>query len=241
MSKKILVAVVLCIFVMSGISFAISAQDLIQKIRDNQGKIKDLSADIITTIKTNGKQSKQMEQKGSLLVKGNNQSRMEMKTPMHQIVVVNKDKMLILNPDTGQKMTQDLKKLREKSGVGGDNQNPFDQTKILDTFNLTVKEEGIIGKTYVVIGEPKDKKSMMGKVKFYIDADKMVPTKIEISDSKGKPFTTSNLEYTKIKDIWILSKTQSSVNFPGGAMNVIMKFDNLKVNEGISDKMFEVK
>jgi len=232
--KKIVVLVLGLLFLSSSV-FAVSLTpaDVIAKIRDNQNKIQDLSAQITTTIKSD-KEKKSMEQKGVIMVKGNDKSRMEMLSPMAQLTVTNGDKMMITNPATG-------KKFGKQTGQSDVGQNPLDQTKILDSLNLSMEEKGFFFKSYVITGTPKKQNAMMGKIKFYVDGGKFVPTKLEIYNSQDKLVTASDINYTKIKDIWVISQNSSWIDVPGGKVTISMKFSDVKVNEGIDDKVFEIK
>lgn len=237
--KKRLLSLFLFMFILA--SFAVASDpkidSIISKIREQQNLIKDMSADIVTVMKTDGKDKKSMEQKGSIKMKGNDKSKMEITSPFSQITITNKNKVAMVNPVTGQKMVQDISKIKGANA----NQNPLDQTRILDYFNLSLEEKGIIFKSYVITGVPKEKSKFLGQIKFYVDAGKNIPTKIEIYNGEGKLVTVSEIDYKKIKGIWVISDNKSSMDLPGGKMEVLMKFNNIKINEGIPDKEFEIK
>lgn len=244
MRKKLVCFIGFCVLLACCVSFAAmdpKIDGIIKSIRDNQGKIKDMSAKIITVIKSDAKEKRTMEQVGSLMTKGEDKSRMEMTAPVNQITITNKDKIAVINPQTGQKFVQDLKKLRKDAGQDAISSSPTDQTKILDYFNLSIEEKGFINKSYVIIGVPKKKNQFMGEMKFYVDGGRNVPTKIEVYDAKDKLISVSDIEYKKIKDIWVISKNSSWITVPGGKMTVEMRFEDLKINEGIPDKVFEIK
>ncbi|OGC06297.1 hypothetical protein A2526_04225 [candidate division WOR-1 bacterium RIFOXYD2_FULL_36_8] len=238
--KRIFSCLLFFLFFTSVVFAAPSAQDIISKIRQNQDKIKDMSAKVVTIIKSD-KEGKALEQKGVILTKGKDKVRIMMETPMRQLTITNGNKMYIENKDTGQKFVQDLQKIREKTGqknIGGD---PLDQTKILDTFYLSLEEKGIFKKSYIITGVPKDTNSLFGKVKFYVDASSYVPTKLEVYDTDNKLLTKSEVEYKKIGDIWVLSQNKSWLNVPGGKMDVVMKLEDIRVNKGIPDSEFVIK
>lgn len=242
MKKKILLALsLLCVCAFSAGAIDPKLEGVISKLRENQSKIQDMSASIVTVLKSDTKEKKSMEQRGTLMIKGDNMSKMEMTAPVAQITVTNKDKMAIINPSTGKSMVQDLKKMRKDSGKDDIGKNPLDQTRILDMFDLSMEERGIISKSYVITGVPKDKNKFMCKIKFYVDAGRNVPTKVEVYNAQDKVISSSDLEYTKIKDIWVMSKNTSWISIPGGKMDVSMKFENIKINEGISDSAFAIK
>lgn len=226
-------------------AFTVSALDqkiesVISKIRENQAKILDMSANITTILKSDAKEKKSIQQSGTIKIKGDDMSRMEMTAPVPQITITNKDKLAVINPATGKSFVQDLKKLRAQTGKDNIGKNPLDQTKMLDYFDLTIEEKGIISKSFIITGVPKDKNNFMGKVKFYVDG-RNVPTKVEIYNTENKLISSSELEYIKIKDIWVMSKNKSWITVPGGKMDVSMSFENIKINEGIADSIFEIK
>ncbi|MBI5701223.1 outer membrane lipoprotein carrier protein LolA [Candidatus Saganbacteria bacterium] len=242
MNKKFILGFVFFLaFSVSSFAMDQKIEDLLNKVRANQNKIEDMSADITTVIKSDMKDKKAMEQKGSIMVKGSDASRMEMTSPLNQVTITNKDKMEVLNPATGQKFVQDLKKLKGKLGQSSVGSSPIDQTKVLDYFDLKLEEKGVISKSYIITGVPKEKNKFMGMMKFYIDGSRNLPVKIEIYNTSDKLVSASDIDYTKVKDIWVISKNTSSIVVPGGKMEIEMRFDNVKVNEGLSDKLFEIK
>ncbi|OGC21385.1 hypothetical protein A3J90_04590 [candidate division WOR-1 bacterium RIFOXYC2_FULL_37_10] len=238
--KKFWVFLSVFLFI-SSIAFAApTAEEIVSKIHENQNKINSMSAKIVTTIKSD-KNSKAIEQKGIMKTKGHGKVLIEMEKPVKQVTIINGDKMFVENKSTGQKFVQDLSKIRQQTGqknVGGD---PFDQTKILDNFNLSLEEKGFFKKSYIITGIPKDKSSLFSKIKFYVDASRSVPTKLEIYDANDKLVTQADVEYKNIKNIWVLSKNTSWVEVPGGKMEVTMKLEDVKINESISDSEFEIK
>lgn len=239
MNKKLsLLLLVLFAFSMTAFAADPKITEIVAKMRENQTKVKDMKANITTIVKSDMKGAKNIEQNGSIMVKGTDKSRMEMTQPVNQITITNKDKMMMVNQETGQKYTQDLAKLRKQMGRDDVGQSPMDQTKILDYFNLTMEQKG---KDCIITGVPKEKNKVMGKIRFYVDSDRYVPTKMEIYSPQGKIISTTKLEYQKIKDIWVVSNNSSQITVPGGSMQVEMKFENVKVNEGIDEKNFEIK
>lgn len=238
--NKVLFLVVI-LFAFTTAAFAdVSVSDVISKIRDNQSKIKDFSAKVTTTLKSDNNK-KAMRQTGLIFIKDKQKNRMEMLEPMKQITIVDKDKMMVLNPDTGKKTIQDLKKLRKQTGQSDLGQNPLDQTKMLDYLNLSIEEKGIIKKSFIITGIPKDKKMPAGKIKFYVDGNDFIPQKIELYNAEDKLLTSSELTYTKIENILVITNTSSWILVPNGKIFVEMKFEDIKVNKGLSDQLFEIK
>jgi len=215
-------------------------QNILSKIKDNQALVKDFQADISTVIKSS---KKSMEQKGHIWVKGENNSKIESYEPVKQTTITNKDKILMLDPTTGQKMVQDLKQLRAKSGDQSLGKSPTNQAAAMEYFNLkkkAINSSFFGGKEIVLEGTPKAKGKFFGTVNFYIDAQRYLPTKIEIIDHDGNKLSTAKIDYQNIKNAWVISKSKSEINVPSGKMEIEMKFSNIKVNEGISDKEFKI-
>ena len=250
MKRKILCLMVLVSVSVSvtclpaGTAFAsMKVEDLLTKIREGQSKVKDLQADIVTIIKSDMGGKKEAEQKGHIWIKGEDKSKMEMISPLRQISITSGNKMAVINPETGQKFVQDLEAMRKKTGQMDLGKNVMDQTKALEYFNLSVKEVGgFFGgvKEYVISGTPKEKNKFLGRIEFTVDAKKYVPTRIDIYNPKNSLVSSSTIEYEKIKDIWVIAKNTSEVKLPSGKMKMEMRFDKIKVNEGLSDKIFEI-
>ncbi|MBU0672745.1 MAG: hypothetical protein KJ732_06955 [Candidatus Margulisbacteria bacterium] len=223
---------------------------LLEKIQTNQKKINDMYAETTTTIKSNismpgstDKGSQTMVQKGKMWTKGKDKSKIEMLSPTKQITITNGDQMAIINPETGQKMIQDLKKLKGQ-GAGGKGQGEMDLAKAMEYFDLSVKqlEDG----NYVITGKPKEVNRFLTKMEFYVDSTRWVPVKILMYGQKDKLMSQSEIEY-KAFDVgeddqaYLPIKNISNVNTPMGKMSVEMEFGNIKVNKGIGDKEFEIK
>ena len=49
------------------------------------------------------------------------------------------------------------------------------------------------------------------------------------------------IEYQQIAGLWVPKKNRSLLNTPAGKMDVEVEFMNVKVNQGVSDKEFEIK
>ncbi len=222
----------------------VSLDDLINRIQGNQKRIKDMYAETTTIITSTmsmpgseGKGPQKMTQKGKMWTKGEDKSKIEMISPMKQVTITNGDKMAIINSETGQKIVQDLKKLREKSGMP-ESSKAMSLDKAKEFFNLSTSKKG---GDYVITGVPKKENKFLGKMEFYVDTDKWVPVKILMYDARGKLMSQSDIEYQKISDIWIPAKNKSVVNTPAGRMDIEMEFGNIKINRGISDREFAVE
>lgn len=246
MGKKIvgLVSVFVLLFLSFAPSFAatMSMEDLLEKVQTNQSKIKDMYAETTTTVTSSivlpgaeDKVPKKMVQKGKMWTKGKDKSKIEMISPMKQITITNDDKMAIINPETGQKMVQDLSKMKGKVNKG---KSEVDLEKAMEHFNLTVKQSK--DGQYIISGIPKKKSSFLTKMEFYVDPERWVPIKILMYGAQNKLLSKSDIVYEKNSGIWVPIKNVSMVNTPAGKMDVEMVFENIKINKGISDKEFAI-
>jgi outer membrane lipoprotein-sorting protein len=242
MPKKLFLAV--CFFL--AIQFLASAQDLtvedvIQKLQANQSKIQDMYAETTTTIISNisvpgakDKGPQEMTQKGRIWTKGN-KSKMEQLSPTKQITINDGKQMAVINPDTGQKYVQDLRKLQ---GGGVPNQaGGTDFEKAKEYFEFSVKRGGT---GYIITGVPRKQNKFLGKMEFYVDSDKWVATRIMMYGAKDKLMSQSEIEYEEISGVWVPTKNVSSVNSPIGKMNIEMVYENVRVNKGMSDGEFKI-
>ena len=230
-------------FLLGGSAFAADKEidGLIAKIKANQAQVRDMRADVTTVMRSEMKDKKTLEQKGKLWTKGDKFSRMDVDEPVKQSTITTPDKIAIINSTTGQKMVQDLNKFKQQTGQS--DVGSMDQTKAFDYFNLKlIPVKGIMGiKEYILEGTPKKKNKFLGKVAFHIDPEKYVPVKVEIFSPEGKLVSSSNMEYQNVNNVWVLAKSNSEITLPGGKMSSEMRFDNIKVNEGIDDSVFRIE
>jgi len=238
--KKILSALFILLFASALYAIDLTPAEIVKNIKVNQQKVQDMSAKISTVIKSE-KDKKSMEQKGLIIVKGKDKSRMEILSPIKQITITNGDSLTIINPETGKKIAYDLKVLRKKSGDPNLGKSPLDQGKLFDDLDLTVEEKGFFRKQYVLTGTAKKNNPFMGKVKFYVDQDKFVPTKFEVYGAGDKLVTVTELDHKQINDVWIMTKSHSKVDVPSGKIDIEVKLDDVKVNKGIDDSLFSIK
>lgn len=227
---------------------SLTLTEIFTKIQSNQSKIKDMYAETTTTIISSismpgakDKGPQKMVQKGKMWTKGKDKSKIEMLSPMKQITITNGDQMAIINPDTGQKMVQDLKKLREKSGMS-DSSQQMSLEKAKEFFDLSVRQSDSDSvRQYIIVGVPKKENKFLAKMEFYVDSEKGVPVKILMYGPKDKIMSKSEIGYEKISDVWVPVKNKSYVDTPAGKMEVEMGFENIKVNKGIKDSEFKIE
>ena len=247
MKKVLRIPAVVILFsfliVLSASSSDLALDDVIKNIQSNQSKIKDMYAETTTIITSNIKMPgaaekgpQKMVQKGKMWSKGEGKSKIEMISPMKQVTITNGDKMAVIYPETGQKVIQDLKKLRDKSGMS-DASKQMSLEKAKEFFDLSAKAKD---NGYVITGIPKKENKFLDKMEFYVDGEKWVPIKILLYGPKDKLISQSEIEYQKISDVWVPVKNLSNISTPAGTMKVEMEFSNIKINKGISDKEFNI-
>jgi len=233
------IGILICLMIgLSAWALDPAIEDILAKVSTNQSLIKDMQADITTVIKSEMKGKMESEQKGKIWIKGEDKSKIEMIKPVAQITITSGGKMMAVDPATGQKMVQDLKKLREKTGQPDLGQGSMDKKKMLDYFDLKLRN---VSGNVVIEGKPKKANKFLGRVDFTIDSNRYLPVKIEIYSSEGKLVSATKIEYIKIKNIWVISKSASEIKLPAGKMKAEMRYDNIKLNEGIADSVFKIE
>lgn len=254
MFKK-LAPMIVTVFLLAPTAFPatveVSATDLIAKMKTQQDLVKDLQADTKTTITSNisipgapSKGPQTMVQTGHIWQKGRDKSKVEITSPMKQVTITNGSMMTIISPDSGQKVTQDLSKMQGAGKGGG-----MDATKALDYFNLSVtKTEGVTGESgiYVISGAPKESNQFLGRMDFFIDAEKYIPLRIAMYTPKGALMSLSEIEYEPVaisstETVYVAKKIKSLVTMQMGSVNTEMVYEDIKVNKGISDSVFEAE
>ena len=262
MNKKLFVAIVALFIASSAFAADLSIEAVIANMQVNQSKINDMYAETTTTITSNmampGQESKgpqKMVQKAKMWTKGQDKSKIEMLSPTRQVTITNGDQMATINPETGQKVVQDLKKLRDKSGgLAGGQSGQMTLDKISEFFYLSVRKldssttEGV--NTYLVTGVPKKENKFMGKMEFYVNSEKWLPVKIIMYDPKNRPMSQTGIEYSSVEDkseaasegavIFVPLKNKSVVSSPMGKMEIEVEYTKVKINSGINDNEFSI-
>lgn len=243
--KKLFVGLLVCLsvslFVGSMAAADLSLDEIFGKIQANQDKIKDMYAETKTTIvsdlKIPGAQTEgpqKMVQTSKMWSKGETKSRIEMLSPVKQTTINNGDKTAIIDP-AGRKTVKDMGKLRGKDDLGG---SGVSLEKVKSQFNLSSRKTW---NEYIVTGVPKKENKFLARIEFRIDPNKMAPTRIFMYGPKDKLLSRSEIEYQQIAGLWVPKKNKSLLNTPAGRMDVEVEFMNVKVNQGVSDKEFEIK
>jgi len=131
--KKIIAIFLFCLFLAPlALAADLTLEALMEKSQANQDRIKDLFVETETTMVSNmslpGQASKgpqKMVQTGRMWTKGSDKAKIELLSPTKQTTIRNGEKMLIIYPETGQKMVQDLSKIKGQGAgfKGKENKN----------------------------------------------------------------------------------------------------------------------
>lgn len=217
----------------------LTLDELLVKVQGRQKQVTDMYAETVTVITSNmsvpGQESKEPQkiaQKGKMWTKGE-KSRIEMLEPTRQITINDGKKIAVINKMTGQKYVQDL----SKDKIGRNSQN-MSLEKAKEYFNLSLKSEG---NNYIVTGVPKEKNKIFGRMEFVISAGDLLPSAVLMYTPDNKLISKTVLQYQKINSQMVPVKNISDVATPMGSMHIEMEYKNVKVNEGISDSLFEIK
>lgn len=232
--KKIFLFLLLSLLLFS-VGYAIEIKDLMNEVKTNQEKIKDMYVEMTTTMSSQlnlgASVPQKMVNKSRMWTKGQGKVKTEMLSPMRQITIVNGNKIAMINPQTGQKTVNDINKQQQ------DMRQFNDPSKALDYFNLSVKDEK---DKYIITGTPKQANQLFSKMVFEIDKKNKVTKKVMLYNTKGDVISVSELEYKEVSSILVPYKTRSIINTPQGMMNVDVIYDAIKLNSGISDNEFKI-
>jgi len=217
----------------SSFSFAsdLFLEDLVSNLKANQDKIKDMYCEMNTTIRQGT--GSPMTQSAKMWTKGEDKSRMEMLTPVKQTVIRNGDKFVTIDT-RGQKTVNDIKDASMRNASRNSN---IDIEKFKETFDLKVKatDDG-----YIIEGTPKEKTQFLGKMEIYVDGKNWVSTKILIYDSHDKVITQTQIDYKEISGVLVPVKSLTESKMMGMNMTIEVKFEDVKVNQGIEGGVFKL-
>jgi len=210
---------------------------LLERIKQNESKVKDMKATMTTTIYGGPQGSKPMVQKGTIWSKAPDKYKVELSTPFRQITITRGDKMKVIQPDSGQSFVQDLSKLEGYSGLPQRGQ-ALEPSKIMEKLDLKIASQS--SQEVVLEGTPKEGKETMGKLHIALDGERLIPTRVVLFNKEGKPMTESTLSYKQVGNAWIPHRNRSTVSLPSGTLVVEMTLDDIAVNQGILDSVFDI-
>lgn len=143
--------------------------------------------------------------------------------------------MAVIDPDTGEKVVQELK----GQGPGAKGQGEMDLDRAREYFDLSVNW-AVNSRQCVIQGVPKGGNRIIGKIEFHIDAERWVPVRISMYGPADRPMSETEIEYAEISGAWVQKATRSTVNSPIGMMKIETENTNIKVNQGVQDKEFDI-
>ncbi|MFA5034029.1 MAG: hypothetical protein WC614_13560 [bacterium] len=235
----------ICIFAILSFSTfanAVTIDDIAKKLENNVNKIKDMQADV--EMKTDVGEGENIVQKMQIVSKGMDKAKVVSTAPQKQTIIMNNKKMQIESFD-GKKTV-----INKDSLLQG-------QTPLMSTNDMNL-QRGIVdflkdGKSKIlnsngniytleIIPSEKDKNPLMGKVELQIDYAKGLVMNQKIYSNMGIIIT--DISYKKIGNIWTISevKTISPVSFgKNKTATIIMRYNNVKINQNVTDKVFAIE
>ncbi|MBI5701222.1 outer membrane lipoprotein-sorting protein [Candidatus Saganbacteria bacterium] len=232
MGKKLSVLLgFVLLFAFSTGAFAISANDVLSKAKANYEKIKTFSATI--SVKMLGEKSKKSSQLAKMMFKGKDKMRIE--SDKDKVTIVNGNRIKLTAH--GQTKVDKIDDLRKKSGREDIGKNPLDVLAGLEKNNLSIKEQS---DSYVITAIPKKENPLVSKVEVVVKKDAYLPTKLVVIGTDGKVISGTQLTYSKVAGIDVVSKMGMEVNLFGKKIATEMSFKDIKVNEDISDDLFKM-
>lgn len=106
----------------------------------------------------------------------------------------------------------------------------------INIISITTNED-----EYEIVGKEKNSQNNSIKRVFIINKITSMLIKSKVVDQQGNEFQIKTIQYEKINDIWIYKEIKNEIFFPdlGAMVPYIIQFKNIKVNENISDDVFQ--
>ena len=208
MSKKIVSFAIMFLLVSVSFASSLTVEDVVKNMQSNQSKIKDMYSEMTTTITSNlsmpnsaSKGPQTMVQKSKMWTKGTDKSKIEVLSPTKQTTITNGNMMTMIDPQSGQKVTQDMSKVKGQTGMAGN--NSMNLAKALEMFDMTVSQKDAL---YIMEAKPKKANPVIGKMSFFIDPTRWLPIKIiiytpqgkDLSRAQSREMSTTEMEYSEI-------------------------------------------
>jgi len=222
-------------------------QEVLKKVADNYAKISDFSADMILSSTLDAKpfgatdycryyfQAPNKEKTETF-----NDSTRKVKT---EIVIVDKSTMYFIDPVNKNKEQVDL---LTDTGVSSDQFSQMDIYYNLDNFlkNHDVARDNFktdFNNMIVVINAaPKIKNDLYSRIEIYVDYAKGLIVKMLHYKNDELPQILEALGSQKMANgAWVVNKVRKNPNFTAGNLMVTLVYENIKINSGLSDVIFD--
>ncbi|MFA5033914.1 MAG: hypothetical protein WC614_12980 [bacterium] len=241
MKKTIKTICIFAILSFSTFASAVTIDDISQKLEQNIAKIKDMQADI--EIKTNMDAGKQVVKKMQILSKGTDKIKVTTIAPQKQAIIFN-DKKMQIEDSNGKKtiINKDSLSQGQLQAMSPKDMNPQRSiTNFLkDGKSKIINSNGNIY-TLEIIPNEKDKNPLMEKAELQVDYAKGLIINQKLYSNMGISIT--DISYKKIGNTWVMNKMEvtTPMGLTGKSAMITVNYDNIKVNQGISDKIFTIE
>ena len=208
-----------------------SIDEITRVMQRNADKVKDMMCEVVMTMDLGkgGRRTQTMR----LWMKGKDKITMEYGGNK---IIINGDKMLMDTPQGERVINRDTQGAENPAPPGVDLQK-----RAGDFFkenNAKVVSQRRDKAVIEII--PKDKNPMMNRIRMVIDTERGLITEQRMYSNYGT--TKMEMKYKKIGDAWVLSEIEMVVPTPQGrAGRMKVEYKNIRINQGISDKFFEIK
>ena len=210
-----------------------SVDGIFNRLEENTAKMQDMVANINQTVFMMGRNIVTI---GKTYMKKPDLMKMEITSPQKQTMVINaKEKMMYIKMENGQVMKQKMPNTENFSNISF----KFDKKNLKKNFNIRLLEEK--GSLATIELLPKDEKNTMELI-LTIDTSKGVITKTVTKDEKsGLDMTVEFSDFEKINNKYWMAKTiVTTTNTGGNNMKTIVKYSNIKINQGLKDEEFKI-
>ncbi len=234
------IALSLCFFVALVIASlaapALTVDDVIAKLVAQQGLVKDFSADIVISKKT--EEAKDAPAiKGKIWSRGFERVKIIFDKSDPHILIANGEKLLVIDA-MGKKSVLEIAP-EEKFDVGMHNQGRLDFGRLSQFFSIKLVPIKLDGKIKLSC-LPKADNIINDRADFLIDTNKWVPINLQTYDNKGKLLTNVEMNYEQIDRISVPVSIVINSIFPTAKAVTKIEFTNVKINRGINESEFEL-
>ncbi|MEO0294378.1 MAG: hypothetical protein ABIN61_09230 [candidate division WOR-3 bacterium] len=237
-------------------------EDVISALQKNIDKVQDLQCSALMSIDMGemGTYTQSMK----LWTKGRDKMRMEMEaspglsvnpSPMGQKatsgkvrMIINGDKVIMESEGKREVLSSDGSSLyrRQAAPPGGDFQRDFREFLKQNKVSIVSRKKSVIKnllsrseppKEVVLEVVPKEKDPIVQKIEMTVDMERGVITNQKMFSNYGT--TKMDMEYENIKGVWVIKRINMIIPTPmGKAGKMTIEYKNVKLNEGISDRLF---
>lgn len=213
-----------------------TVNEMFGKLQANDGKVRTISADMVIGLSGGG--MKGIRQTAKYFYKSPDKAKVDILTPIRNIMIMKGNETYLKTANSG----KFIKANSSDAAASGANNDLF-QYRYLQQFDLEIDlaKSRPDDDVYFIIGYKTEGENKVKYIDLIFDNEKGVVAQYTIIGSGSFPSMELIQEYSEVSGCLIPVKATAKMNLPSGSYTSVVGLKNVKVNQDLSDTVFDAK